>query len=793
MLSNYIKIALRNLWKHKNYALINTVSLCLGITCFILIFLYVRHELGYDKYHHDAENIYRLEMQNWAATPLSVAPYMLAHYPEVEAAVRFYRPSNPQTFRQDDRAFTEPGLLFADSTVFEMFNYTLLEGDPKTVLTRPNTLVITEDMARKYFPDSNTPDGYRNPLGEKLQINDDEFQISGLMANVPHQSHFRFDFLTSFASLKFPAENFRIQWRISIVYSYLRLNPNVNLIELQEKVCRMYEERVEADSGQYFANLNPLLDIHLHSNAEKELSANSSIAYIYIFTSVAIFVLLVACINFMNLATASSISRAKEVGMRKVLGAKRPQLIMQFLGESFLLTFIALLLAMLLVALLLPHFRDLSGLPLTANYWEDGVLLPLLLGILTIVSLFAGSYPAFYLSRYQPVKVLKTARFKESVNSGIHWLRKGLVVFQFVVSIVLIIGSGIIVSQLDHIRDMDLGMNKDQVLVASMNQEVRENYQTLKNELLAHPEISHVTASFSVPSKRIIVEYLLPEATPEDGYATRLMLVDFDYVATYGLNLLEGHGFSRELLGDSAMAFILNERAKALFGWEDALHKQIKFPAFEAEGNVVGVVKDFNFASLHSEVEPLVMLMMPNSSMKQHLSIRFEAGKVDEALNALKSTWAKLYPMHTLDYFFQDDNFARMYQAESKMKEIVSYFTVLAIIIACLGLFGLASFTVVQRTREIGIRKVHGASAIGIVGLLSKEFILLVLVANIITWPIAWYAMDQWLQNFAYRVDISWGIFALAGGLALAIALLTVSTQVIRTALANPIESLRHE
>ena len=797
MLRSYLKIALRNLWRHKEYSLINTISLGLGITCFILILLYVRHELGYDRYHSQADQIYRVELNEWASTPVGVGPFMKSTFPEVREAVRFFRANNKPIIRYADNVFSESGFLFADSSVFNVFDFTLLEGDPATALSEPNSLIISEEMARKYFPDPQAKSGYQHSLGKMVTIEitqgPKEYKVTGVFQNVPQQSHFNFDFLASFNSLDFPEDNLRIQWQISIVYTYLLLQPGTNLTALQENTAAMFDQRREAEAGTFRVFLQPLTRIHLYSHAEKELSPNSSITYIYIFSSIALFVLMIACVNFMNLATARSVRRAKEVGIRKVLGAFRRQLIMQFIGEALLITLIATVLAGVAIEILLPLFRSLSALPLEAHYLGAQSILPFLLGIVVLVTLLAGGYPAFYLSRYQPVSVLKGRPHRDSSRFGFNLIRRGLVVFQFIISIVLIIGTVIIYRQLDHLRVMDLGMNPEQVLVMPVSSEVRNNYSALKSELLKQTAVANVTASFGIPSERIIVELLRPEAAEKEEFALRVMPVDYDFAQTYGLQFLAGRGFSRDFLSDSTNAFILNEKAVALFGWQTALGKRIEFPALKESGEVVGVVKDFNFASLHSEVEPLAIELTHLMRLLNYVSLRFPAGSVDQVLPAVQSVWKALYPTLAFEYFFLDDNFAKLYASESKLQQIVGYFTALAILIACLGLFGLASFTVAQRTKEIGIRKVLGASIANLLMLLLKEFALLVIVANLIAWPLAWYGMNAWLGDFAYRVDIGWWVFALAGGVALLTALLTVSWQAVRTALANPVQALRYE
>lgn len=797
MLRNYLKIALRNLWKYKEYTLINTISLCVGITCSMLILLFVRYELGYDRYHTKADSIYRVELNEWASTPAGLGPFMKTNYPAVRDAIRFFRANNKPVIRYGDKTFTENGFLFADSAVFNIFDFTLIEGDPETALNDPNSLVISEEMARKYFPSSQMQSDYENPLGKSVTIEiskgPKDYKITGVMKKVPRQSHFRFDFLASFSSLEFPEDNARIQWQISIVYTYLLLEPGSDLLALQDATGRMFDERNQAERGTYRVFLQPLTQIHLHSHAEKELVPNSSIAYIYIFSSIALFVLIIACVNFINLVTARSVRRAKEVGMRKVVGASRRQLIMQFLGEALLITMTAILLSIMAMEILLPLFRSLSGLPLEIRYFGKSSIVPLLIIIALLVSFLAGSYPAFYLSRYQPLHVFKTLQFKESPRTGFQWVRRGLVVFQFIISVALIAGSTIIYRQLDYIQAMDLGMDKEQVLVMPMNSDMRLNYNAFKSELLKQPSIASVTASFGIPSERIIVEILRPEAAEKEEYALRVLPADYDFARTFGLTFSEGGGFSPNVLSDSINAFIINEKAITLFGWKDPVGRNIGFPALKENGQVVGIVKDFNFASLHSEVEPLAIELTHRMNLLNYVSLRFQAGTVGQTLKSTEKVWKELFPNLAFEYFFLDDNFAKLYLSESNLQQIIGYFTFLAILIACLGLFGLASYSVVQRTKEIGIRKVLGAPATKLVTLLSKEFSLLVLAANLIAWPLAWFVMSRWLEDFAYRIEIEWWVFIIAGALALLVALLTVIYQAIKAALANPVESLRYE
>lgn len=787
MFKNYLKIAVRNMLKFKAWSFINLSGLAVGMAVCILVLLFVQDEISYDKYHEKADRIFRVAQGGEdflnANTVFPMAPAMKAEFHEIENAVRL-RKMEGVLVNYQNKYFVEDRLFFADSTVFEIFSFPLLQGDPKTALIEPNTVVLTEEMARKYF-------AAENPVGKILTAdlyNDGksaDLKITGVLKNIPHNSHFHFDFLVSFATQTDISDNWN---NYQSLYTYLLLPEAASTNSLQARLpdfIKKYYPKWE--DGRYV--LQPLTDIHLRSQLGAEIEANSDIAYVYILSLIAVFILLLACVNFTNLTIARSTSRAKEVGMRKVSGALQGQLIKQFLIEAIALSFLALLFAILLAELFLPIFNALSGKTLQIDYFDNWLLLAGFATIALMVGLIAGSYPAFFLAGYRPVEVLKgkTPVFRQV------YLRKALVIFQFAISISLIISTGLVYDQLDYIRNKPLGFEKEQVLAIPLSSAAKQHEAALKNDILQHPAITNASLSERVPTiegDRMAV--FLPE--DKDQMALPVYFVDHDFVETFQLKVLAGRAFSSEMAGDAAQAFVLNEAAVKRIGWsspEEALGK--KFTIWRRyEGRIIGVVEDFHAHSLHESIEPLVMAMGPVKG-DNYISIRLQSAQLSEILGFLQEKWQIYSPNHPFDYFFIDDNFARLHDADQQAGRVFGFAALLAIFIACLGLFGLASFTIKQRTKEVGIRKVIGATVLNVIALLSNDFLKLVLLANFIAWPVAWFAMNKWLENFAYRISIDWWVFLLGGGLALLIALLTVSTQAIRAALANPVDSLRYE
>lgn len=821
MFKNYFKIALRNLLKNKSYTFINIFGLALGIACCVLILLFVRDELSYDRFHRNGERIYRVitEMNfpgkelTIATTPPPMAPALLTDFPEIQKVVRFRKAPKILLSYEEKRQY-ESEVFFADSSLFGLMNFPLLKGDPATALADPFSMVITEETARRYFGDS-------DPLGKIIRYeNKYDFKITGILKNIPQNSHIRFDFLGSYASLsEIEVENFNIWQRITDVYTYILLPGKSSAAELEKKFPGMVKKYL-GEVGENIADmikfhLQPLGDIHLHSDLGNEVAENGSAAYVYIFATIAIFVLLIACINFMNLATARAMDRAKEVGMRKVLGAYRLQLIKQFLGESVLMAFLALILAGCMVELALPFFNTVSGKTLAIDYRSDILMLLILPAIALLTGLLSGSYPALVLSGYKPVLVLKGASLHTlmSRKSEGLWrlnLRRALVIFQFAISIALIAGSVIIYNQLQYFKNRPVGFDREQIVVIpARDPDFAGRYEVLKNQVKQNPGVINASALAVTPGKNqaTMSTFVIEGESGEEEIQMFFLPADYDFLRTFGIELIAGRDFSREFGSDAVEAFILNESAVKRFGWrlndsgesgaldaDSPIGKKIYRGTRQGtnqEGRVVGVVKDFNMFSLQEEIDPFIFLIDP--AFFQFLAVKISSQNVSATLGALEENWREFYPDEPFEYSFVDEDFESHYRSEEKFSKIFLSFTGLAILIACLGLFGLVSFTVQKARKEIGVRKVLGASVSNIVVLMSKDFVRLVVIANIIAWPAAYYAMNTWLQDFAFRINIGIGTFLLAGGAALLIALLTVSFQAVRAALSNPVDALRYE
>jgi putative ABC transport system permease protein len=798
MFKNYLYIALRNIKKHKGYSLINIIGLAIGMACCILITSYVLYELSYDNYHENSDRIYRLKSDaqigdNHLHIPKSSPPmagYMVENYPEVLSATRLRELGNvPLRYRENQ--FYEGRIFYADNSFFDIFTFPLLKGDPKTALKTAYTAVITEDTARKYFGDE-------DPIGKVITVDESvDFTITGIISNVPRNSHFIFDMLCSFETHAQNNPMSMVNWLSLNYYTYIMIQRGSDPGTLEQKLPDMITSNagniLNAVKGELKLSLQPLTSIHLHSRLEQEISATSNIAYIYIFSAIAMFIMFIACMNYMNLATARSVKRSQEVGMRKVLGAHRAKIIRQFLSESLVTSSISCVIALLFVEVALPLFRAVSGIVLRINYIENPWLIPGLLGLTMVVGLVAGSYPAFFLSSFQPIRILKGS-LRTGTRSA-HF-RGVLVIVQFTISIVLIIGTIITFNQLKYMKNKALGFDKEQILIISISDESTvESLAPFKEELKHHPGVIYVAASSHVPGQTTYYNPFLPEGfTRDEMFWMGQLNVDSDFIPTMGIELLAGRNFSLELQTDQIQSVIINETAAKRYGWEDPVGKTIGAVSNDgaiSKRLVIGLVKDFHIESLHREISPL--LITNNTEWLNTLSIRVAKYNIPETLGFLSERWKQHNPMRPFQYFFLDDSFDAQYRADERLSKIFSYFSILAIFIACLGLFGLASYTAEQRTKEIGIRKVLGATISGIIKLLTKEFSKWILVANIISWPVAYFAMRKWLQGFAYRTNIEFYIFVLSAVIALAIAFLTVSYQALKAAKADPVKSLRYE
>jgi len=762
-----------------------------GLACCILILLWVQDELSYDRFHVHADNLYRTVTIYQKTEPAThywpvcapLAPALKEDYPEIIKATRFTRLRRGQLIKYGDKSLLETQICLTDPDFFEMFTFPLAQGDPSSALSDPNSLIITEQMATKYF-------GSEDPLGKTLNINNEyDFTVTGIMKNVPHTSHLQFDFLLPFIRIEDFEKNWAVldNWTLGGYATYVLLQKETSLQELNRKI-RDYIPKHAARSKD-FLYLQPLKDIHLYSShIQFGIEGQGNIKYVYIFSVVALFVLVIACINFMNLATARSSNRAKEVGLRKVVGARRPQLMGQFFCESVLTALLSLILAVVLVELFLPAFRNLSGKPLESGFSGNINILLAIVIMALITGFISGTYPALFLSSLRPVKVFKGMLKTEGRG---YLFRKILVVSQFSLSILLIICTVLVSSQVDFMRNRKLGLDKEQVVYLPIRSELVRKYDPLKIELLKSAGVRNVAASSNIPSYGVILtlDYITWEGKdPKDPKVLNLTSTGYDFIETLNMEMIEGRSFSEEYPSDEN-AVVINETAQKIIGMENPVGKRLMLG--DTELPIIGIVKDYHFRSLHSEIEPLLLVNDP--SLYRYILIKLDSGDIPSALANIDNTWKTFFPDTPFEYHFLDEAYDNLYRTEQRMGTLFNYFTGLAIFISCLGLFGLASFMAEKRTKEIGIRKILGASVSGVVILLNREFIKWILIANIIASPVAYYAMSKWLQGFAYRINMEVWIFALAALAALAIAVVTVSYQSVRAATANPADSLRYE
>ena len=807
MFKNYLKIALRNLWKNKGFSAINILGLAIGLACFLLITLYVVDELSYDRFHKKADRIYRVHSEikfggnelNLAVSSDPMGATLKKDYPQVEEFTRLYAQGS-WLFKKGNEFVRENDVIFADSTLFNVFTIPVINGDPRMALNDPNTMVISTAAAKKYF-------GKTDVVGKFLETDDKVLhKITAVMKDIPYNSHFKADFIWSMKDAHYGWGNFLSH----NFYTYILLRPGTDYKAfeknfkqiIQKYVFPQAEELMKVPSMEEFEKsgnklvytLMPLTDIHLHSDLTAELGVNGSIQYVYIFSAVALFILLIACINFMNLSTARSANRAQEVGIRKVLGTQRKNLIFQFLTESTLIAIISLLIAIGIAYLVLPLFNDISTKSLSLKSFFTGGALIILILLPFVVGILAGSYPAFFLSSFRPIQVLKG---KLRMGSGSGYLRSGLVIFQFFISIVLITGTIIVYKQLNYIQTKQLGFGKDQVLLINDSYALENNLESFRNEMLQIPGVLSGTVSGYLPVSSMRNDnsfYKNPVFDSKDALSMQTWAVDYDYIKTMGMQIIKGRGFSKEF-GTDSNAIILNEAAAKVLGYDDPVGKKLySFSDMQtkelASFEVIGVVKNFHYESMHQNIGPLSLHIGKQPGI---ISFKVTAANIPDIIKQAQSKWKTMAPGMPFSHQFLDDSFDRMYRDEQRVGKIAMIFSILTIFIACLGLFGLATFIAEQRTKEIGIRKVLGASVANIVGMLSKDFIKLVIIAAVIAVPIAWWGINKWLEDFAYRVSIGWWIFFVAGIAAIVIALGTIVFQAIKAAVANPVKNLRTE
>lgn len=795
MIESYFKIAWRNLLKSKLFSLINIFGLAVGLAAFWLILLFVSYEFSFDRFHENHDSIYRVvQNASWSTgamhVPITSAPFapaLLDHYPEIEAAIRI-NPEGGGVINYNNNRLIVNDIYFVDSNFFDVFSFELIHGDPSSVLTKPQSIVISNTLATNLFGDPSSA------VGRVLYFEND-FQniVTGVMEDVPNNSHLQFSALRSLPS------DFTSGWQEFFLYTYILLNKNATVSELESKLPQFFDKYLLNKMGQvdYRLELQPLPSIHLHSSFEYEIGPNGNIDNIYIFLAAAVLILLIAAINYMNLTAARSSLRVKEVGVRKVIGSNKSQLIAMFLCEALLVSFIAMLLAVFFAELALPYIKEISGVEISIFQFGMGTTTLAFFIVLLFIGVFCGLYPALFLSGFKTMSSLKGHVGNISSNIAI---RKSLLIFQFVVAIIMMMGSWMIYHQLQYVLTKDLGFNKEHVLTFHLSsEESREKIEVLKESLMQNSIIKGVSAASNpignnnIGGRGLYLEQ--PDGSmPEETQIISTFSVDEDFLETLEMDLKEGRNF---LSGDSSdiyRAVLVNEALVKKAGWENPLGKRIRNTSNEektAEAVVVGVVRDFHFYSLQHNISPLVIYKtLPED--KDNIYVKIQQGDTNEALAFIEKTYREI-DASPLEFSFLDQNYSKQYQSEQRQSNLLLVFTLLAVFLALLGLFGLTAFAAEQRTKEIGIRKVLGASLANLVALLSKDFIKLIIIAFVIAIPIAWYIVDKWLQYFAYRIVIDWGIFTLSGLAMLVIAVFTISYQAIKAAVANPVEALKDE
>lgn len=809
MFKNYLKIALRNLMKHKGYSLINIGGLSIGLALCIVIFLFVQNEMSYESFLPDSDQLYRVESRwisaeeedHWAATTGNIVHVMRDRYPEVINATKVMKSWQKVLFHRGDMQFSEGNFFYADTTFFDMFKYPFVYGSPHNALRDPLDLVITESISKKYF-------GNENPVGQILATEHNNYTVKGVIQDIPAETHMHFDILSSMNLVR-EHQPHTDDPGPSNCYTYVQVSTPRAAEQLHQKASEdFYTIHEIPDSSQvrqlYSGEMliRPINTIHLHGHAEKELEPNGSMSFIFVLITIAIFVLMIACINYMNLATARSARRAREVGIRKVSGAMRHTVFYQFMGESFVICLFSVISAMLLVEIALPIFNDFSGKSLSLNLLDNPTLLLLLSGVVIIVGILSGTYPSLFLANFKPVAVLKTNQASLSGSKGNLLLRRGLVVFQFSLSVLLIIGALTIYRQLMFIQHKELGFSKEQVVIVPLaGRQCYKSLPVLTERLMSRPDIVSACPSDVVPGERVMyLSVEIPELAardPErysDGIVMRVWNTGMHVVETYDLEIVDGRGFSEQYPSDVNGGFLLNEAAVEYFQLDNPVGKDAAYTYNLSEpktGTIVGVVKDFHYASVHTTVEPLIIQIFTPYYMK--LAIRVKTDDIASTLDGIRDVWKSTVPETPFDSWFLDESYDMLYRTESKMGTMVTFFTILAIFVACLGLFALASYMSELRTKEIAVRKIMGATVQAVVHALSREFFVLVAFANILAFIPAWFILNNWLNSFAYRVHLSALSFVLAAALSFLTALVTVSFNTVKAAMINPATALKYE
>ncbi|OCX52186.1 ABC transporter permease [Mucilaginibacter sp. PPCGB 2223] len=824
MLKNYVKIAWRNLIRNKVVSIINISGLAIGFACVLLIGLYIKNELSYDRFFNDAGRIYRVNLDAKMGndegvighTPPPAGAALAKNFPEIESYTRILLPGDEILHYENNgqkKSLTERNLLVVDSNFLRFFNYPLIIGDAATCFSQVNSLVLTQKAAKKYF-------GNESPVGKTLVFDEDQtpFVVTAVLKDIPQQSSLQFDMLRSTASFR-PVAHFGWSWVWLQMGTYVKLKPNApadraSIARLESKIPAMiaveaasafkrvgqpYDE-FKRKGGRWDLKLQPLADVHLYSaTIGTRYFEQGDIKYVYIFAAIGLFIMLLACVNFMNLSTAQSIKRSREVGIRKVLGSLKAQLIKQFITEAMLYSLLALIIAIALVILMLPAFNQLSNRELTALSLFNVKYVTGILLFAMVTGVFAGSYPAFFMTSFNPVNILKGSNLLKGKGSG--FIRNGLVVFQFWVSTVLVICTIVVYKQLIYSKTQDLGFNKENIVIVPNVGRLGASQESLRQELIRLPQVVNAAISTGLPAESSFGDTYTPETdrantkNAETNIDLSSFMVDEAFVPTLGLKLSGGRVFSQKFNDSSSV--LLNETAVKQIGWKDPIGKTITYPGNNYQKfTVIGVLKDFNTTSFRNSIAPYALFYTTSKTYNirsSYLTVRIKPGNYAETLNSIQAKWRQFAPSLPFDYSFMDAEFDSLYRSDRTMSKVLSVFTALSVSVACMGMLGLAMFTAERRTKEIGIRKVLGASVQNVVTMLSKEFVRLVLIASLLAFPVAWYAMNKWLQDFAYRTGISWWIFILASVLTMAVTLVTISFQSVKAAIANPVKSLRSE
>jgi putative ABC transport system permease protein len=807
MFKNYLKTAWRNLARHKGFTLINMLGLTIGLTGCLVIALFVWDEKQYDKDVPGGENVYRIYEEHnhngiityGASVPPAYASFLKRTYPEVDTTLRILMTGDKFLIEVGEKNGYEEKGWFVESSFFSIFPVKFLQGDAATALTAPGTIVISEELAQRYF-------GNENPIDRIISVDKDTLTVKGVMAKRDRHSHLDFNYLISLPTAGVEPQRME-KWSWHQFYTYIKLKPNANVAQLQQKFQAYMRKEIlpkeTAVGSSFIPFFQPLGDVHLKSAEfvyDRAVRGNES--YVKALTIIALFVLAIACFNFINLATARSFRRAKEIGVRKVAGAGRRQLVFQFIGETILLSLMSVVLAAVATSLIMPVLNTFTGKAMNFNPLTNPILALLMLAGGIAIGIFAGIYPAMVLSGFQPITVLKNMKLT-GTGSHVPWLRQALVVVQFSLSALLIVAAMIVYRQTHYLNSKDVGFDKEQVVFFQIRGDVEGNIETFKSELKRSKDVVSVTSGYGLPGDQFAGDGVkIPGKDGVKDHSSKVFIGDHDYIKTLGLRIIAGRDFSRDMSTDVTEGFVLNETAVREFGFgtpEQALGQQVWWDEWSPtdttkpvkKGKVIGVVQDFHYSSLHEKVTAAVIQIYPQISFK--VAAKVKTADMPATIAFIKDTWNKFSPGYPLDYKFMDDTYGKMYLNEGKLASLLWIFTVMAIFVGCMGLFGLAAFSAEQRTKEIGVRKVLGASVLNIMGLLSKNFVKLILIASAIAFPIAWWAMNNWLEDFPYRVAISWWIFAIAVVAALLIALITVSFQSIKVATTNPVKSLRTE